>query len=193
MFRRHTTEAPAPAAPAKPDGKGRPTPSRKEAEAAARERAKLPRDRRALARRQRQLRMESSRKLREGLKSGDEKSLPPRDQGPVKRFVRDTVDSRLGFTELLVPLLIIIMIMGYTTGETGARFSMMLWYTTILLVIGDVMLLRFKVRRGVRQRFPEESLKGVTMYAVMRAMNLRFLRLPKPQVKIGQELPEHYR
>jgi hypothetical protein len=193
VFRRHTTEEPTPASSAKPDSKGRPTPSRKEAEAAARERAKLPRDRKAMARRQRELRVESSRKLREGLKSGDEKSLPPRDQGPVKRFIRDLVDSRLGFTELLVPLLILIMLLGYTAGAQGQRYSMMLWYTTILLVIGDVLFLRFKVRRGVRQRFPEESIKGVTLYAVMRAMNVRFLRLPKPRVKIGQQLPDDYR
>jgi hypothetical protein len=24
-------------------------------------------------------------------------------------------------------------------------------------------------------------------------MQMKFMRLPKPQVKIGQELPEHYR
>lgn len=193
MFRRHTSEATAPAPVDKADGKGRPTPTRKEAEAAAKERARLPRDRKAMMRRQRELRVESSRKLREGLKSGDERSLPPRDQGPVRRYIRDVVDSRIGFTELLVPLLLVIMIMGYTTGPAGQRFSMALWYTTILLVIVDVVVLRAKVRRGVRQRFPEEPLKGQTVYAVMRAMNLRFMRLPKPKVKIGQALPEHYR
>ncbi len=65
--------------------------------------------------------------------------------------------------------------------------------TTLVLVILDIVWLRFRVRRQVRERFPEESLKGVTWYAVMRAVNMRFLRLPKPQVKIGQALPEHYR
>ena len=174
-------------------GKGRPTPTRKEAEAAARERAKLPRDRKARARLQRQQRIESSRQVREGMKTGDEKAMLPRDRGPVRRFVRDLVDSRLGFSELLAPMLVVIMVLGYAAGPSGQRYSTALWYTTILLVIGDVALLRFRVHRRVRERFPDESLKGLTVYAVMRALNLRFLRLPKPRVKIGQQLPEHYR
>ena len=37
------------------------------------------------------------------------------------------------------------------------------------------------------------SPKGTTYYAVMRSLQMKFMRLPKPQVKIGQELPEHYR
>jgi hypothetical protein len=194
LFRRHSSEISADAVSVddKPQGKGRPTPTRKEAEAAARERAKMPRDRKALARMQRQKRMESSRQIREGMKSGDEKNLLPRDQGPVRRFVRDTVDSRLGFSELLAPMLVLIMILGYTAGTAGQAYSTALWYTTILLVIGDILLLRFRVRRRVRDRWPDESLKGLTVYAVMRALNLRFLRLPKPKVKIGQQLPEHY-
>ncbi len=36
------------------------------------------------------------------------------------------------------------------------------------------------------------ALKGTTFYAFMRALQLRFLRLPKPRVKLGQELPERY-
>jgi hypothetical protein len=194
LFRRHSSQTPATdvTVEEKPQGKGRPTPTRKEAEAAARERAKLPRDRKAQARLQRQKRLESSRQIREGMKAGDEKNLLPRDRGPVRRFVRDTVDSRLGFAELLAPMLVLIMVLGYAGGSQGAAYSTALWYTTILLVIGDILLLRFRVRRRVSERFPDASLKGLTVYAVMRALNLRFLRLPKAKVKIGQRLPEHY-
>ncbi|WP_110205053.1 DUF3043 domain-containing protein [Nocardioides daejeonensis] len=194
MFRRKTTETPAEPTPVKTNGKGRPTPSRKEAEAAAKQRAKLPRDRKALAKHQRELRMESSRKMREALKSGDEAYLPARDRGPVRRFVRDFIDTRLNISELLAPLLILILIISTGVfGANSAAIANTLWMATILLVVIDVFWLRFRVRRAVRQRFPEEPLKGITWYAVMRAVNMRFLRLPKPQVKIGQPLPEHYR
>lgn len=195
MFRRSkssTTEESV--AAAKPGGKGRPTPSRKEAEAAARERAKLPRDRKALAKRQRELKSQSSREVREAMRTGDERHLPPRDQGPRKRFVRDFVDSRIGFSELLAPMLILIMVLGYgAAGPTGQSLANSLWFTTIFLVAADILWLRFRLRRAVAERFPEEGVKGVTWYGVMRAINLRFLRLPKPQKKIGQALDDNYR
>lgn len=190
MFRRTPSPAPADdAALDKPGGKGRPTPSRKEAEAAARERARLPRDRKAMARRERQKRADANRQVREAFKSGDERHLPARDQGPVRRFIRDFVDARIGFAELLAPLLLISLLVSSFNPVLATTFQM----TMILLVLLDVMLLRFRVRRAVRQRFPDDSLKGVTIYALVRALNLRFFRLPKPRVKIGQPLPEHYR
>lgn len=195
MFRRSKSSAvEESAALTKPGGKGRPTPSRREAEAAARDRARLPRDRKALAKRQRELRTESSRQVRQAMRTGDEKHLPPRDQGPRKRFVRDFVDSRIGFSELLAPMLILIMVLGYgAAGSGGMALANSLWFTTILLVVADILWLRFRLRRAVAERFPEEGVKGVTWYGVMRAINLRFLRLPKPQKKIGQSLDEHYR
>ena len=125
------------------------------------------------------------------MRTGDEKHLPPRDQGPRKRFVRDFVDSRIGFSELLAPMLILIMVLGYgAAGPSGQALANSLWFTTIFLVAADILWLRFRLRRAVAERFPEEGVKGVTWYGVMRAINLRFLRLPKPQKKIGQALDE---
>jgi len=194
LFRRSKSPVDETPAVVKPDGKGRPTPSRKEAEAAARARARVPRTRKEIAQRQRDARMDSSRKVREAMRTGDEKHLPPRDQGPVKRFIRDFVDSRIGFSELLAPLLIVIMVLGYGAGGSGGvALANSLWMTTIFLVVADVLWLRYRLRRAVRERFPDESLKGVTFYGVMRAVNMRFLRMPKPQRKIGETLPDTYR
>jgi hypothetical protein len=63
----------------------------------------------------------------------------------------------------------------------------------VLLVGLDLFVLRFRLRKQLAARFPDESTKGTTYYAVTRAMQMKFMRLPKPKVKIGQELPEHYR
>jgi hypothetical protein len=56
-----------------------------------------------------------------------------------------------------------------------------------------MLRLRFKLRRELTARFPGEPLKGTTYYAVMRSLQMKFMRLPKAQVRIGQRLPEHYR
>ena len=47
--------------------------------------------------------------------------------------------------------------------------------------------------KELKARFPDASTRGITYYAVMRAMQMRFMRLPKAQKKIGQELDRNYR
>lgn len=193
MFRRTKSETTAPQVVTKPDGKGRPTPSRREAEAAARARAKVPRDRKEQARAQRAARHESSQSVRAAMKAGDERYYLPRDQGPVRRFIRDFVDSRFSFIELMIPLLIVTMVLGYSGNERFAQIGNTILMGTILLVVLDMFMLRRKLRRELTRRFPDEPLKGTTYYAITRALQMKFMRLPKSKVKIGQELPEHYR
>ena len=120
MFRRTSSEPETPATTDKVGGKGRPTPTRKEAEAAARARAKVPRTRKEQMAAQRAARGETSQKMRQAMKTGDERYLPARDRGPVRRFLRDYVDARFSFIELMVPLLIVSMVLSYT-GAGPAR------------------------------------------------------------------------
>ena len=193
MFRRSKTD-PAPTTTVdKADGKGRPTPSRKEAEAAAKARAKAPRTRKEQAAAQRSARGESSRQMRQAMKTGDERYLPARDKGPVKRFIRDWIDSRFSFVELLVPLLILTMVLGYSGNARLMGIGNGLMFGIILLVIVDILMLRFRLRRELGRRFPDAPTKGTTYYAVMRSLQMKFMRMPKPQVKIGQQLPDTYR
>ena len=159
----------------------------------AKARAKPPRTRRELAAAQRRVKTESSQRVRQGMKAGEEKYLLPRDKGPVRRFIRDFVDSRFSFIELIIPLLVVTMILGYSGNDSLESFSSALLFGSVMLVILDMVVLRFRLRRQLAIRFPDEPTKGTTYYAVTRAMQMKFMRLPKPKVKIGQELPEHYR
>jgi hypothetical protein len=189
LFRRTDKADPTPTATPtltdKGGGKGRPTPSRKEAEAAARQRAKAAGDSKAARKLAREKRMAQQNKIREGLKSGDERYLPARDQGPVKKFVRTWVDSRLSFAEILLPLLFVLMFMIYSSNRQLVDFGNRLWTTTILITVVDTLWLNFRLKRALRAKFPDESLKGTTTYALLRVLQPRFMRLPKPQVKIG--------
>ncbi|PKH44144.1 Protein of unknown function [Nocardioides alpinus] len=192
MFRRTSSQPETPATTDKVGGKGRPTPTRKEAEAAARARAKVPRSRKEQAAAQRAARGDTSQKMREAMKTGDERFLPARDRGPVRRFLRDYVDARFSFIELMVPLLIASMVLSYTG---LAQLGNTILFSTIMVIIFDIIMLRFRLRRELASRFPDEptATKGATLYAVMRSLQMKFLRLPKAQVKIGQKLPETYR
>ena len=60
-----------------------------------------------------------------------------------------------------------------------------LWAVTLLAVGVDTVWLLFRIKEQVREKFPDESTRGVTFYTMMRAIQLRWLRMPKPKVKIG--------
>ncbi|QLQ10853.1 MAG: DUF3043 domain-containing protein [Nocardioidaceae bacterium] len=193
MFRRTkaTTETPETSETALGDepaaGKGRPTPTRKEAEAAAKARAQASRDPKARKSNARS-RQVSAREIREGIKRGDERYLGKRDRGPVRRFVRDFVDSRVNIAEFTLPLMFASLLLSAADSRTGS----MVLNITILVVALDMVWLNFRLRRELRRRFPSQSTKGATFYALTRALYLRFMRLPKPQVKLGQALPDRY-
>jgi Flp pilus assembly protein TadB len=198
VFRRTKTETDPAASEAtseavRPGVKGRPTPTRKEAEAAARARAKAPRNRKEMAARQRQQRTEQSRKVRQAMKDGDERYFMPRDQGPVRKFLRDYVDSRFSFLEIMIPVMVLTLVLGYSGVPALMRVGNLVLLGMFFLIIFDILMLRFRVRRELGRRFPEASTKGTTFYAVSRSMQMKFMRLPKPQVRIGERLPERYR
>jgi hypothetical protein len=193
LFRRSKTETPATTVTDKVGGKGRPTPTRKEAEAAAKARAKAPQGRKEVATAQRSTRSESSQKVRQAMKSGDERYYPARDRGPVRRFVRDFVDARFSLIELVIPLLLVTLILGYSGNTTLRQWGNTLLMVMVLFVLLDMVMLRFRLRRELARRFPDESTKGLTYYAITRALQMKFMRLPKSQVKLGQKLPDTYR
>lgn len=192
MFRRSKSEAAPEPTPTKVGGKGRPTPTRKEAEAAAKARVKQPRTRKEQSAAQRKQRSESSKTVRQAMRDGDERYFPARDKGPVRRFIRDYVDARFSMIELVIPLLLITMILGYSGNPSLAQWGNTLLLVIVIVVLFDMFWLRFRLRRELARRFPDKSLKGTTYYAITRAMQMKFMRLPKPRVKIGQALPDDY-
>jgi hypothetical protein len=93
----------------------------------------------------------------------------------------------------MIPLLVATIVLGYSGSPRLVAIGNTIMFGTLMLVTLDLVVMRFRLRRELARRFPEESLKGTTYYAVMRSLQMKFMRLPKPQVKIGQQLPEHYR
>ena len=200
LFRRTKAEANSPdpqAGTTKAGGKGRPTPTRREAEAAAKARAKVPRTRREIAKAQkaqaRGVKSESMQTVRKGMKEGDERYLLPRDKGPMRRFIRDYIDSRFSILELMIPLLILTMILGYSGSTTLAGVGNTVLFAMLAVGAFDIFILRRRLRAEIETRFPGESTKGVTYYSVSRAIQMKFMRMPKAKVKIGEELPDRYR
>jgi len=191
LFRRSKSEPAPEPTPVKEGGKGRPTPTRKEAEAAAKARAKTPRTRKELAAAQR-AGATSSKSIRQAMRDGDERYYPARDKGPVRRFVRDFVDARFSLIELVIPLLLVTMLLGFVKNARVQTLSSTLLLLLVIMVLLDMVMLRFRLRRELKRRFPEQAYNGLSYYAITRAMQMKFMRLPKPRVRIGQALPDDY-
>lgn len=192
------------AAPRRTEPKGRPTPKRNEArrnakkgpvapapmtssEARARRKTlagpKLSREERRADKTANRARM-SERRNR--MMAGEEGYLLPRDQGPVRRYVRDVVDSRRNLLGLFMPSTLFLMFVMFGVPQ------LQLWVSPAMLVLMAVMsvdglILGRKISRLVDTKFPNntESRWKLGLYAAGRASQMRRLRAPRPQVKHG--------
>ncbi|MFG2333743.1 DUF3043 domain-containing protein [Streptomyces sp. NPDC048604] len=166
--------------------KGRPTPKRSEAQTQRRRAQTAPTDRKDAMKRQREVRRQELAKQREALSSGDERYLPVRDKGPVRRFVRDYVDSRFAVAEFFLPMAVVILVLSMIRAGNLQQISLVLWLGIIVMIVIDSVFLSFRLRKQLNERFPNEPKRGAVAYGLMRTLQMRRLRLPKPQVKRGE-------
>ena len=177
----------APEVPVDPStGKGRPTPSRKEAEAARKQSLRLPKDPKAAKKAARERDREARAQQRAALMAGDERALPARDQGPVKRYVRDFVDSRFTFAEYFIFVALVVLVAGFIPNPVVQLGVSITWMALIALVAFDEIFLLVRLNSARRKRFPDKAeRKGALWYAGLRTLQLRRFRLPPPRVRRG--------
>jgi hypothetical protein len=169
-----------------PAGKGRATPSRAEQEA-ARKRPLVPDSKEAKSRAKADLATQRE-KARIGMAQGDPRYLPARDQGAQRKFVRDWVDAGWHLGEAVMPAMVVVILATFLPIPELQYYAFIGLWIFILFVVGDMIITSITVKRAVRKKFGEGKVeKGLGWYAAMRTVQMRFLRLPKPQVKRGQK------
>ncbi len=197
MFRSRAKEEKAPAAdkatvtdskqPRHPEApKGRPTPKRSVAQSQRRSVANTSMTRKEAAKRQREERRAALERQRQALATGDERYLPARDKGPVRRFARDFVDSRFNIAEYFLPMAVIILVLSVIRVPAIQNAALLLWLVIIVMIVLDSFVTGFRLKKRLAERFPDEHRRGAVPYALMRSLQMRRLRLPKPQVKRGE-------
>lgn len=184
------TKSPAPAsndAPVEPAGagKGRATPSRSEQEA-ARKRPLVADTKEAKARARTEL-AAAREKARVGMANGEDRYLPARDKGPQRRFARDFVDAGWHLGEGVMPFMVLVIVATLIPVPAFQYWAFIALWIYILFVVGDMILVSVRVKKAARAKFGESRLeKGLGWYSAMRTVQMRFMRLPKAQVKRGQ-------
>ena len=167
-------------------GKGHATPTRKEKEA-ARKRPLVANDRTERRRREREAATAERERARVGMANGEEKYLGPRDKGPQRRYVRDYVDARFSVGELMIPFLGVVIVLTFISEPIFVTIGTFALWGFLLILVIDCVILGFILNRKLSAKFGDGKVeRGFRWYAAMRAVQLRPMRLPKPQAKRGQ-------
>ena len=170
--------------------KGRPTPKRSEAEAKRRQpiagssrapAAPRTKEDKAKARTNRAGRYEAMRR-------GEAWALNPRDRGPARALTRDYVDSKRRVSEYYMYILVVLLAAVFVRNTAAQTIISPLVLVLIVVIVIDASLIRRSLRRLMAERLPNESTRGLTAYAVMRALQIRRFRVPKPRVGPGDKI-----
>jgi hypothetical protein len=123
-----------------------------------------------------------------GMRAGDERYLLARDRGPERLLARNVVDSRRTVGTWFFGGALVVLIGSSAAMPPAIRLvSNMLWAVLALGVIVDSVLISRKVKRLVRERFPDSTQRmgSLYLYAITRSITFRRMRMPKPKVQIG--------
>ena len=168
--------------------KGAPTPKRSEAQANRRQPYQAPADRKSAARQMRQRDRVDRARRTDAYQRGEQWALPPKDRGPVRALARDIVDARRGIGEYYMLMVVLLVVLLIVPGNATKLIADGLVVFLLLVMAFEGWIVGTKVKRLAAERYPGESTRGVVMYAMMRGISMRRMRVPKPRVNRGQKV-----
>jgi len=175
----------AAARPGTTAGKGRPTPKRSESERRRRP-FTAPGDRKEANRQYRDRQRQERTRRQQGMQRGEQWALPPRDRGPVKALARDYVDSRRRLSEFYMYGLLVLLALLFVRNALVQSIVPLVVLIAVMIMLVEGIFIGRRVRTLAEERLPGESTRGVRLYAAMRALQIRRLRMPKPRIKPGE-------
>jgi hypothetical protein len=138
----------------------------------------------------REARRARRREVSDGMRRGDPRYLPARDQGPEKAIARDVVDSRRTVGTWFFGAALVILLASSTAVPVLVTAANALFLTLTLALSVDAVLLCRKIKWLVRERHPDSTQRmgGLYFYAVVRSLTFRRLRIPLPRKKFGDSV-----
>jgi hypothetical protein len=150
-----------------------------------------PANRREALKRLREKQRQARAEARAGMLAGKEEYLPPRDKGPERRLVRDIVDARRNLASFFLPGALLVILGSSPTMPAEIQLGAnVFWVMLAVGVIVDSFLLTRRVKKIMLRRFPkaDKPPRSHYFYAIMRSFQFRRLRIPAPQVKLGERI-----
>jgi hypothetical protein len=185
-------DAPADGKPARSPAeaaKGRPTPKRSEAEAKRRQPITGSRAPSAPRTPQDKAKVRATRATKyEAMKRGEAWALNPRDRGPTRALARDFVDSKRRISEYYMYVLVVLLAAVFFRNTKAETIISPVVLVLVVVILIDATLIRRSLTKLIAERLPGESARGLTLYAVMRALQIRRFRVPAPRVGPGTKI-----
>ncbi len=103
--------------------------------------------------RQREERRTAMERQRSALASGDERYLPARHKGPVRKYARDFVDSRFCIAEYFLPMAVIILVLSMVRVGSLQNIALLLWLFVIVAIVIDSALTGFRLKKKLAEKF----------------------------------------
>lgn len=167
----------------KTEPKGRPTPKRS---VAGKRRsgpvAPPPTNRREAAKALRVKQAENRQRIKDGTARGDETAMLPRDAGPVRRLVRDTVDGRRTLGWLLLPTAGVVFVANFIS-LTASAVAFNVWVVALLVVGGDMVVTGRRISAVLKLNYPAEKRRPLVIYGLLRTTQFSRFRRPPPTVR----------
>jgi hypothetical protein len=124
----------------------------------------------------------------DAMKRGEEWALGPRDRGPARKLARDYVDAHRRPSEYYMYVLILLLVALLSRNKALNSAVSYLVIAMIAVILVDALLIRRALGKLIAERLPGVSTRGLTVYAVMRALQIRRWRMPAPRLKPGDKL-----
>jgi hypothetical protein len=122
------------------------------------------------------------------MRRGEEWALNPRDRGPARQLARDYVDSHRRISEYYMYVLVVLLVAVFLRNKSLQDIISPLVIVLVVIIVVDAQLIRRQLNRLIAARLPGQSARGLTMYAVMRALQIRRFRVPSPRVRPGDTI-----
>jgi hypothetical protein len=130
------------------------------------------------------------REVSDGMRRGDPRYLPARDQGPEKAIARDVVDSRRTVGTWFFGAALVILLASSTAVPVLVTAANALFLTLTLALSVDAVMICRKIKWLVRERHSDSTQRmgSLYFYAVVRSLTFRRLRIPLPRKKFGERV-----
>ena len=174
----------------KASGKGRPTPRRNEAQGRRPgPPPPPPTTRKEAYKRMRETQAANRAQSRQGAARGDDAYLPARDRGPVRKLVRDVVDSRRNVGSFFLVIAAVALVGTVAPSLLVRNYASFLLMGFFLLMIVDSVILSRRIKGKVAERFPgTQKTRGLVWYGISRSTMIRRWRFPKPDAALGADV-----